>query len=161
MKTTIKALGISLLIALFAMPVMAQNMRHNQRGSWGDRPTQREPRPRMERMMKISAEDRAEIQATAFSKYIDLSDKQVKQLIAIDLEFAKKMDELKEAALAPDRKKVAMKDMHIEKQLAIHELMSKEQYASFIKNKETIHIEIRNAIRDLGGEIDEPTPDQH
>ena len=164
MKKTLKTVSLSLLMTLLAIPAMAQNFRPQQRAPWGDRPSQREPGPRMERMERmrnmVSAETRAQIHADAFNKFIDLSDDQVEKLIKIDLDLATKMDELRDASLAPDRRKVAMKDLQIEKQLAIHELLNKDQYATYIKERESIRIEIQKGIRDAGGDLPAPGPDQ-
>ena len=145
------------------MPVMAQNNRPQQREQMGDRAGQREGGPRMERMERrvdIPADVRAEVHANAFAKFIDLSDSQVKKMIELDLDFAAKTDELQEASIAPDRRKVAMKDLQIEKQLAIHNLLSKEQYATYIKERESIQIEIRKGIREAGGDMPERRRDR-
>ncbi len=137
MKRPITTFFLTLLIAAVVIPVVAQPQR-GQRG--GDR-------EQMQEMRNIPPEIRSEAHIAVFDEYLNLSDSQKSQIQAIDQEFAEKGAALREEPMMPRRKRLAAEDLRNEHQQAIHEILTKDQYAVYLDKKEAIQYDIRQRLK--------------
>ena len=137
MKRIFKSIFLTFLIAAVTIPVVAQPQRGQQ---GGDREQIREFRD-------IPSEIRTEAQISVFDEYLDLSENQESQLMEIGIEFAKKGEALREESMRPRRKRLAAEDLRNEHQQAIHDLLTKDQYAIYLEQKEAIQYDIRQRLK--------------
>lgn len=137
MKRPITTFILTLLIAAVVIPVVAQPQR-GQRG--GDR-------EQMQEMRNIPPEIRSEAHIAVFDEYLNLSDSQKSQIQAVDQEFAEKGAALREESMMPRRKRLAAEDLRNEHQQAIHEILTKDQYAVYLEKKEAIQYDIRQRLK--------------
>lgn len=136
MKRINSSLSIFVLIALFSATALAQPGRGN-RGQQLDR----------QRMLDVPTEVRSEAHIAVFDEYLNLTDAQKEQIKTIDEDFAKRGTDLREASMNRQRRMVQMRDLRNEHQQALHEILSKEQYAVYLEKKEAIQYDIRQRLR--------------
>ncbi len=136
MKRINISLSIIVLIALFSATALAQPGRGN-RGQQQDR----------QQMLNIPTEVRSETHIAVFDQYLNLTDAQKEQIKIIDEDFAKRRIDFREASMNRQRRMVEMRDLRNEHQLALHEVLSKEQYAMYLEKKEAIQFDIRQRLR--------------
>jgi hypothetical protein len=136
MKRINSSLSIFVLIALFSATALAQPGRGN-RGQQQDR----------QRMLNVPTEVRSEAHIAVFDEYLNLTDAQKEQIKTIDEDFAKRGTDLREASMNRQRRMVEMRDLRNEHQQALHEILSKEQYAVYLEKKEAIQYDIRQRLR--------------
>jgi hypothetical protein len=136
MKRINSFLSIFVLIALFSATALAQPGRGN-RGQQQDR----------QRMLNVPTEVRSEAHIAVFDEYLNLTDAQKEQIKTIDEDFAKRGTDLREASMNRQRRMVEMRDLRNEHQQALHEILSKEQYAVYLEKKEAIQYDIRQRLR--------------
>lgn len=136
MKRINSSLSIFILIALFSATALAQPGRGN-RGQQQDR----------QRMLNVPTEVRSEAHIAVFDEYLNLTDAQKEQIKTIDEDFAKRGTDLREASMNRQRRMVEMRDLRNEHQQALHEILSKEQYAVYLEKKEAIQYDIRQRLR--------------
>lgn len=136
MKRINSSLSIFVLIALFSATALAQPGRGN-RGQQQDR----------QRMLDVPTEVRSEAHIAVFDEYLNLTDAQKEQIKTIDEDFAKRGTDLREASMNRQRRMVEMRDLRNEHQQALHEILSKEQYAVYLEKKEAIQYDIRQRLR--------------
>ena len=146
MKKLLKTLSISLIMALIALPTMAQMGNRADRGTGIRNQTPRGDR--MQMFTNIPADVRADIHIAVFDEYLNLTDTQKTKLAEIDRDFADKGIALRTEAMGRDRKNVAMRDLQNEHQVAIHDLLTKEQYATYLSKREAIRVETQQRMRD-------------
>lgn len=137
MKRFITSFFLTLLIAAVVVPVVAQPQR-GQRG--GDREQMREFRD-------IPPEIRSEARIAIFDEYLDLSESQENLIKEIDAEFASKGDALREESMMPRRKRLAADDLRNEHQIAIHDVLTKDQYSVYLEHREAIQYDIRQRLK--------------
>lgn len=136
MKRINSSLSIFILIALFSATALAQPGR-GTRGQQQDR----------QRMLNVPTEVRSEAHIAVFDEYLNLTDAQKEQIKTIDEDFAKRGTDLREASMNRQRRMVEMRDLRNEHQQALHEILSKEQYAVYLEKKEAIQYDIRQRLR--------------
>ncbi|MCG8374374.1 MAG: hypothetical protein MI700_12605 [Balneolales bacterium] len=147
MKRSFNTLFITALIVLIAAPAFAQNRQGMRGGERGQRGWDRGDR--MERVMQdVSPELRSEAHLAVLDKYVNLTPDQENQIVTADEEFAAKGEELREAPMNRQRKAVAAADLKKEHQLAIYDILTKEQYRVFLVEREAIRIEVREYIQE-------------
>lgn len=137
MKRTIKTILVIAMIALIAFPVIAQP-RQGDRGRNSERGMTRD----------VSPEVRSEVHIAVFDEYLELSETQEEQIKAVDEEFALKGEQLREEKVNRRKKMMMAKELRDEHQQAIHEILTKEQYAAYLENKEAIQYDIRQRLKD-------------
>jgi len=135
MKLLAKTFFLTLLIAAVVMPAIAQPQRGNQ------------DRQQMEQFRDVPQEVRTEAHIAVFDEYLQLTDIQKEQIRVVDEEFAKKGDALREEPMNRKRKMMQAKDLRDEHQQAIHDILSKDQYAIYLEEKEAIQYEIRQRLK--------------
>ncbi|MBO6795386.1 MAG: hypothetical protein JJ895_15890 [Balneolaceae bacterium] len=138
MKRIISSFSIIALIAFFSVSTFAQPGRGN-RG-------QQQGRQQMQ-IQDVPTEVRSEAHIAVFDEYLKLTDAQKVQIKKVEEDFAKRGEELRDASMARQRKMVAMRDLRNEHQQALHELLSKEQYAVYLEKKEAIQYDIRQRLK--------------
>lgn len=139
MKRTIKSSFILALILLVASPVFAQQRQ-------GDK--NQRPGPDREMMRDIPADVRTEAHVAVFDEYLNLTDSQEQQIREIDEEFAVKGEQIREEKVNRRKKMLMAKELKDEHQQAIHEVLTKEQYAVYLEKKEAIRYDIRQRLKD-------------
>ncbi len=137
MKRLVKSFFLTLLIAAVVIPVVAQPQR-GQRGG---------ERQQMAQFQNIPPEVRSEAHIAVFNEYLNLTDTQAEKFIAIDAEFAAKGEALREESMSPRRKRLAARDLRNEHQQAIHDILTKDQYAVYLEQKEAIQYDIRQRLK--------------
>ena len=138
MKRTIKSSFILALVLFIASPVIAQQRQ-------GDR--DRRPGPDREMLRDIPAEVRTEAHVEVFDEYLSLTDSQEQQIREIDEEFATKGEQIREEKVNRRKKMLMAKELRNEHQQAIHEVLTKEQYAVYLEKKEAIRYDIRQRLK--------------
>ena len=136
MKRIISSLSIIALIALFSTATFAQQGRGN-----------RGPQQGRQQMLDVPTEVRTEAHIAVFDDYLKLTDSQKEKIKQVDEDFATQGKELREASMNRQRKMVAMRDLQNEHQKALHELLTKEQYAVYLDKKEAIQYDIRQRLK--------------
>lgn len=139
MKRTIKSSFILALILLVASPVFAQQRQ-------GDK--DRRPGPDREMMRDIPADVRTEAHVAVFDEYLNLTDSQEQQIREIDVDFAVKGEQIREEKVNRRKKMLMAKELRNKHQQAIHEILTKEQYAVYLEKKEAIRYDIRQRLKD-------------
>ncbi|MBO6523346.1 MAG: hypothetical protein JJ971_05930 [Balneolaceae bacterium] len=137
MKRTIKITLILAIVALVASPVFAQP-KHGDRGRNAERGMMRD----------VSPEVRSEAHVAVFDEYLELTETQEEQIKAADAEFAQKGAELREEKINRRKKMTMARELRSEHQKAIHEILTKEQYAVYLEKKEAIQYDIRQRLKD-------------
>lgn len=137
MKRTIKtvlALAILTLIAssAFAQPRQGARDRNPERNMFRD----------------VPPEVKSDAHIAVFDQYLDLSESQENQIKAIDEEFALKGKALRDEKINRRKKMGAAKDLRNEHQKALHQILTKEQYAIYLDKKEAIQYDIRQRLKD-------------
>ncbi len=86
---------------------------------------------------KFNAEDMSKMQTEMMKKELNLSDKQTTEVSAINLKFAKKMDEQRKNSEG-DREAMhkQMETMQKERNAELKEVLTDEQYEKFLKKEE-------------------------
>ncbi len=86
---------------------------------------------------KFSAEDMSEKQTEMMKKELNLSDEQTTEVSAINLKFAKKMDEQRENS-SGDRESMheEMEKMREERNAELKEVLSEKQYKTMLEKEE-------------------------
>ena len=137
MKQTIKTTFVVAVIALLAAPVFAQ-----------PKPGERKPNQAREMFRDIPAEVRTEAHVAVFDEYLNLTDSQEQKIREIDEEFAVKGEQIREEKVNRRKKMLMAKELKDEHQQAIHEVLTKEQYAVYLEKKEAIQYDIRQRLKD-------------
>lgn len=101
-----------------------------------------------EKLRDIPLEVRSEVHLVVFDEYLDLSESQEEQIKQVDKEFVLKEKELKEEKINRKKKRVIAKELRDEHQKAIHQILTKDQYAIFLDKKEAIRYDIRQRLKD-------------
>lgn len=147
MKRTLKTFTVSLILALIAFPAFAQMGGGRPHPKGNNRP-ERPVGQRMDMLANVPAEVRTDIHIAVFDEYLKLSEEQKTKLAKIDAEFAEKHEALRNDPMRGDRKRIAMRDLQNEHQLAIHDLLTKKQYSIYLEKKEAIQTKIHTKMRD-------------
>lgn len=124
-----KTILVTLLIAGFSFGTIAQNAKHKQR------PPQERNGER--NGGRFTAEERAEVYAKRLQKNLNLSDEQYKKVLAINLEQAKKHEEMiaaKKAEMQASREKMKSQSEEVSKKYA--SVLTPEQLKKFNEEKE-------------------------
>lgn len=99
-----------------------------------------------EQMQDIPAEVKADAHVSVLNEYLKLSETQKTEIKKIDLVHAEKTSEIRNQKIAPRKKMPLMQEAQQEHQKEIHAVLSKEQYASYLENKEAIRYDIRQKL---------------
>lgn len=101
----------------------------------------------MDRMRDVPVEVKTEAHLSVFDEYLNLSDTQKDQLRQIDENFARKGTELREEKIAPRKKRMKAAELRKEHQIALHEMLTKDQYATYLEKREAIRYDIRQHLK--------------
>ncbi len=137
MQRIIKSTLVLGLIILLASPVLAQQRK-------GDT----EKRPGREMLQDVPPEVRTEAHIAVLDEYLDLTESQENQIREVDEEFALKGEQIREEKVNRRKKMMMAKELREEHQQAIHEILTKEQYAIYLEKKEAIQYDIRQRLKD-------------
>ena len=141
MKRLFKTNLSVLVLLLLAAPLFAQPGRGNDA-----RPGPHHPERFME---KVPAEVRTDAQIAVFDEYLDLSAEQEQQIRDTEAAFAEKAEAIREEKVLRHKKMDMMRELKKEHQLAIHEILTKEQYSVFLEKREAIQFDIRQRLKEF------------
>lgn len=99
-----------------------------------------------EQMQDIPAEVKAEAHVAVLNKYLKLDEAQKTKIKKIDLDHAEKTANIRSQKIAPRKKMPLMQELQQEHQKEVHAVLTKEQYASYLENKEAIRYDIRQKL---------------
>lgn len=142
MKEPVKLIFLTLLISAILVPAVAQPQKSVRDGNRED----------LNELRAIPLQVRTDTRIAVFNEYLALSDIQVDEIKKIDLELAAKAEELRGKTMRPRRKKIAAKDIKTEHQVALHNILTKDQYAIYLEHKEAIQYEIRQRLKTISDE---------
>ncbi len=99
-----------------------------------------------EQMQDIPAEVKADAHLSVLNEYLKLDDAQKTRIKKIDLEHAEKTANIRTQKIAARKKMPLMREAQQEHQKEIHSILTKDQYASFLENREAIQFDIRQKL---------------
>lgn len=141
MKRIIKISTTVLVMTLIALPAFSQPRN-------GDRDGNRDRNKGREMFREIPPEVRTEAQLAVFDEYLELSDSQEGDIKEISAVFALRGEELKEEKVNRRTKRMKANELRNERLVAIHDILTKEQYSTYLQNKEAIQYDIRQRLKD-------------
>ena len=141
MKQPIKPFFLTLLISAMLAPIVAQAQRSVRDGNRED----------LNELRAIPPQLRTDTRLAVFNEYLALSDIQMDE-IKTDLELAAKAEELRGKTMRPRRKKIAVENLKTEHQVALHNILTKDQYSTYLEHKEAIQYEIRQRLKTISEE---------
>lgn len=123
---------------------MAQN-RPPQRDMGQRAQTATPNRPHQQAFLNVPADVRSEIHIAVFDEYLNLTDDQKQKLVLIDTDFAAKRAALLDNSQPGKRNnnRGLMRTLSDEHQKAIHDLLTKEQYAMFLEKRGEIQDQVQ------------------
>ena len=142
MKQPIKPFFLTLLISAMLAPIVAQAQRSVRDGNRED----------LNELRAIPPQLRTDTRLAVFNEYLALSDIQMDEIKKTDLELAAKAEELRGKTMRPRRKKIAAEDLKTEHQVALHNILTKDQYSIYLEHKEAIQYEIRQRLKTISEE---------
>lgn len=140
MKFISRTLVAILFLSLISVSALAQT------GIRGERGNQHRDRA-MDRLRDVPVEVRTEAHVAVFDEYLNLTDAQKIKLKEIDQKFAQRGQALRQNKTYPQKKRVQGRELRNERRQAIHQLLTKEQYAVYLEKQETIRYDIRQRLR--------------
>ena len=142
MKQPIKPFFLTLLISAMLAPIVAQAQRSVRDGNRED----------LNELRAIPPQLRTDTRLAVFNEYLALSDIQMDEIKKTDLELAAKAEELRGKTMRPRRKKIAVENLKTEHQVALHNILTKDQYSTYLGHKEAIQYEIRQRLKTISEE---------
>ena len=131
-----KSFFSTLLITLIVVPVSAQqqrgqqNIEHKQVGE----------------LRNIPHEIRSETRIEVFNEYLSLSDDQINQLRTVYSELTPKRIDLREESMRAKRKKLTTENLKKKYQMAVHDILTKDQYSIFLEQQDAIQYDIHQRL---------------
>lgn len=142
MKQLAQTTLLLLAAALFAVPTLAQQ-RPGDRG-----PERGKPGPEMDRLRDVPSEVRSDAQIAVFDEYLKLTEEQKKQLIKVNEDASAKAEKLRDEKVNRRKKMDMAKELRDAHQQAIHDILTKDQYSTFLQKREAIQYDIRQRLKD-------------
>lgn len=140
MKSFSKTLTALFVLSFISFSAIAQS------GMRGDRGAQQRDRA-MDRLRDVPVEVRTEAHVAVFDEYLNLTDAQKTKLKEIDQKFVQRGQTLRQNKTYPQKKRVQGRALRNERRQAIHQLLTKEQYAVYLEKQEAIRYDIRQRLR--------------